>query len=118
MATWRSKRPQDAYVLSVTNAFFWHRECTCQRVKPAGWRQISGKGEEGTWASAWLQWLWRTHLEPRGLKMVGESGGRTIDLMVDEDGVPALKDAIAAGPLEDEAAPDPPFDPAKSPRPH
>lgn len=118
MTTWRNKRPHGAYALTASNAFHWHADCPCQDPKPAAWRQVSGKGREGSWASEWLDWLWRTHLEPRGFKCIGKSGRRGLDLVVAVGDVGALRSAIASGPLIDGAAPTPPFDPLDSRRGH
>jgi hypothetical protein len=112
VTTWRNKRPHGAYALTASNAFYWHAGCPCQDRKPAAWRQISGKGAEGSWAAAWLEWLWRTHLAPRGVQRVDTSGKRTLDLSVDDNDIAALRAAISAGPKVLESAPTPPFDPS------
>ena len=78
------------------------------------WRQISGRGEEGAWAEAWLDWLWRTHLEPCGFRKTGRSGHRVLDLDLSEPvDVERLRQAVSGGPSIVEDAPVPPFDPER-----
>jgi hypothetical protein len=69
---------------------------------------IKGKGDEGDWATTWLDWLWRTHIEPRGFVVAARPSGRVLDITLvgDRKGFLArLRDAITAGPTTDEAAP-------------
>ena len=100
--------------MTATNAYDWHRACSCQSPKPAGWRQIRGRGAEGEWASAWLDWLWRTHIEPRGFRLRGRPSKRMLEVdIADAWGLSELQRAIASAPSSQEAAPKPPFDPTR-----
>ena len=111
---WFNKRPGGAYALTATDAYWWHGACPCEPAAGHRWRQVSGRGEEGTWAEAWLEWLWRTHLEPRGFRRSGKSGHRVLDLNLSEQtDVERLRQAVIAGPSIMETAPVPPFDPER-----
>jgi hypothetical protein len=112
---WRNKRATGAYALSATNAYYWHAACPCQEPKPSGWRQIGGRGLEGQWASAWLAWLWRTHLQSRGYECRNAAARRVLDLNVPDGDIAGLHSAIIAGPSTEEPAPQPPFDPSVPP---
>ena len=112
---WFNKRAtRDAFALTMSDAFHWHRACACQPplADPDGpYVCVSGKGAEGEWAAAWLGWLARTHLEPRGVTILGAPSRRLIEVQIgpqDTAGVEALRRAIAAGPISDEPAPQPP----------
>jgi hypothetical protein len=106
---WFNKRPEGAFALTATDAFWWHAACPCN-PSTRNWRQIQGRGEEGAWATAWLDWLWRTHLEPRGFVLVEKSGHRILDIrMSDEGALARLREAVTAGPVVVEPEPIPPF---------
>jgi hypothetical protein len=107
----RNKRgDRDTYALSVTHAYDWHHRCPCQSPRPAVWVQVRGRDDEGAWATAWLDWLIRTYLVPRGFVVVARPSARVIDVHLpgDDDAGPALVAAIQAGNLSEEAAPEPP----------
>ncbi|CCH90678.1 protein of unknown function [Modestobacter italicus] len=113
MATpgWFNKRPGGAYALTASDAYWWHSACPCERSSPGHWRQISGRGDEGAWAAAWLDWLWRTHLQPRGFQRAGAPADRVLDLSLSKPAdLDRLRQAMTAGPAsENEPAPPPPF---------
>lgn len=112
-ARFRNKRgDRDTYGLSVTHAYDWHRRCPCQGPRPASWVQVRGRGDQGTWAAAWLEWLVRSHLSPRGYTVVGRPSVRVVDvrLPVGDGATRTLLAAIRGGNLTGEEPPLPPVD--------
>ena len=62
-------------------------------------------------ASSWLSWLARTHLEPRGIVVLGHPSPRVLDIELptdDGDALNALKAAVKGGALAIETMPAPP----------
>ncbi len=111
---WFNKRARGGFALTATDAYEWHSECPCQQPKPSGWRQIRGRGDEGEWASAWLDWLWRTHIEPNGFTLIGRSSRRVLDIdVVGPIDLERLKRVICTAPKLQERPPEPPFDPTR-----
>jgi hypothetical protein len=112
----RNKRANRAYALTMTHAFFEiHPACPCQVPKPYQWCQVSGKGEEGAWSVAWMSWLWRTHLEPRGWTSFDSPSPRVIDVVIDGSrNVERLLSDITSGPIAADDAPQPPWDITRS----
>jgi len=111
---WFNKRPGEAYALTATDAYYWHASCPCQRPQPRGWRQISGRGPEGVRSATWMDWLWRTHVEPRGFVLRRGGSRRVYDVeLLSAHDESRLRDSITSGPVGPEPAPVPPFDPTK-----
>ena len=107
-----NKRGDGLVPLTANEAWRWHQACPCQERRKKPWMPlVKGRGREGDWASAWLAWLWRTHIEPRGFKLVGHPSSRVMEVQGEPDDAgfhERMKAAIQSGPVLGEEAPPPP----------